>query len=130
MQLHSLIVTDGITISYDSHNKWLYVDWRGEHDNASSKVACLLMLDALRQHPCRKILNDNSNISHTTVTLSEWSNLWLQDMRQAGLQHLAWVLPRSSDTLNTAYLSLRAIQAPVVVTFAELASAYEWLRKQ
>lgn len=130
MHLRYLIVDDHVSIAYDATNDWLYVDWRGEHTAATSRAACLLMLEALRKQPCSKILNDNSNISYTTVVLSEWSVAWLATMRAAGLQHLAWVLPRCSGTLDRAYLTLRAVQKPVVVTFADVASAYEWLHKQ
>ena len=130
MQLQPLIVTDGISISYDSHNQWLYVDWRGEHDNASSQAACGLMLQALHQHPCGKILNDNSNISYTTADLSQWGKEWLQDMAAAGLEYFAWVLPRSSAKLDKVDLKFSSMSRYMVVTFSDLATAYDWLHQQ
>jgi hypothetical protein len=51
MQLHVLPDTPGILIGYDAENEWLYVDWKGEHDLVSSRVACGLMLDWMRCGP-------------------------------------------------------------------------------
>jgi hypothetical protein len=130
MQLHPLIVNDGVSITYDSSNDWIYVDWRGEHTAATSKATCLLMVEALRMQPCSKILNDNSNITHTTAELSEWGVSWLNTMELSGLQYLAWVLPRSAPRLHTTGLSLRPFRKPIVVTFSDVASAFEWLHKQ
>jgi len=130
MQLHPITVTDGVSISYDSCNKWLYVDWKGEHDNATSYAACALILAALRQQPCGKILNDNSNISYTTAELSQWGKEWLQDMVAAGLQYFAWVLPRHSTKLEKVNLNFQSMRGPLVVTFSDVATAFDWLHQQ
>lgn len=130
MQLHPLIVNDNVSISYDATNDWLYVDWRGEHDAITSRATCLLMVEALRLQPSSKMLNDNSNISYTTAELPEWGKQWLRDLECAGLQYLAWVLPPNAPRLQTTDLSSRPYRKPLVVTFLDVASAFEWLHKQ
>ena len=130
MQLQVLLDTPGLLIGYDAENEWLYVDWKGEYDLVSTRVACGLMLDVLRAHPCPKILNDNSSISQTTIRLTAWSMAWLEEMRVAGLWVIAWVLPRRAESLRDAESFVQVIDRPQVVTFDDLASAYVWLRQQ
>jgi hypothetical protein len=130
MQLRYLIVNENVSISYDDTNEWLYVDWQGEHTPETSYATCWLMVEALRMQPCSKILNDNSNITYTTAELPDWGKLWLRDMEGAGLQYMAWVLPRNAPKLQTTDLSTRPFRKPLVVTFSDVATAFEWLHKQ
>jgi hypothetical protein len=62
----------GISTSYDHTNHWLYADWYDEHNQETSRQACVLLLAQLRLHPTIKILNDNCRIVHTSVEMSEW----------------------------------------------------------
>ncbi|WP_139924903.1 hypothetical protein [Hymenobacter sp. DG01] len=130
MHIHPIVESPGIVIGYDSDNHWLYVDWRGEHDQESSQASCLLMLEALRGQSCHKILNDNSSITRTSVQLSLWGAWWLEEMMRAGLQYIAWVYPRNFEARQASEGVLQAIQQPVVVTFDDVASAYLWLQQQ
>ncbi|KUG09943.1 hypothetical protein [Solirubrum puertoriconensis] len=129
MELQLIAQTELITISYDTTNEWLYVDWRGEHDQETSQAGCMLMLEAMRQRPCSKILNDNSNITRTTVQLTLWGAWWLEEMMRAGLEYVAWVLPREFEARRATESTLMVIQKPVVSTFDDVASAYMWLRR-
>ncbi|MBC8083931.1 MAG: hypothetical protein H7Z21_12030 [Hymenobacter sp.] len=130
MQLQSIIATEGVSISYDFSNQWIYVDWQGEHNQDTTQAACLLMLEALRAWPCHKILNDNSGITRTSVELSLWGAWWLEAMVRAGLQHVAWVFPYNFTARQTTELTLQAIQWPIIGTFDDVASAYVWLQQQ
>lgn len=130
MQLQFLVETPGLAISYDADNAWLYCDWRGLHDQDSSQAACLLMLEALRGRPCRKILNDNSGVTRQTMQFSLWGVWWLEEMVKAGLEYIAWVFPRDFLTRPHTEQALQQIQRPVVVAFDDVASAYLWLQKQ
>ncbi|KAA9333131.1 hypothetical protein F0P96_09120 [Hymenobacter busanensis] len=130
MQLQPITDTPSITIGFDAVNNWLYVDWKGEHDQESSQTCCLLMLEALRKFPCAKILNDNSSITRTTVQLTVWGAWWLEEMQRAGLQYVAWVYPRVFEARQATEATVKFIQQPVVATFDDVASAYVWLQKQ
>ncbi|GAB2962165.1 hypothetical protein GCM10027048_33210 [Hymenobacter coalescens] len=130
MPLQFFVDTPGLAIGYDAANEWLYTDWRGEHDQASSQACCLLMLEALRRHPCRKILNDNSSVTRQTMQLTPWSRWWLGEMMHAGLQYVAWVYPRNFEARQATENAIRFIQRPVVASFDDVASAYVWLRHQ
>ncbi|MBJ6108513.1 hypothetical protein JAO73_05800 [Hymenobacter sp. BT523] len=130
MQLQSIVDLPQLAIGYDADNEWLYVDWKGEHDPDTSQACCLLMLESLRAWPCSKILNDNSNIIRTTMQLREWSMWWLEQMLEAGLQHLAWVLPRHLISREGTEAAVRVIARPHVATFDDVASAYVWLQQR
>lgn len=130
MQLQFLVETPGLVISYDADNAWLYCDWRGAHDQESSQAACLLMLEALRTRPCRKILNDNSGVTRQSMQLSLWGMWWLEEMTKAGLEYLAWVFPRDFLMRPQTEQALRQLQQPVIVAFDDVASAYLWLQQQ
>lgn len=128
--MYPIIDTPEVSINYDATNDWLYVDWRGAHTQESSRAACLLMLDALRAQPRHKILNDNSNITHTSVELNSWSMWWLEEMLKAGLQYIAWVMPRNFAARQATEATVRAIEKPIVSTFDDVATAYLWLQRQ
>jgi hypothetical protein len=130
MQLEPLADQAGVAISYDHANDWLYADWYGEHTGETSRVACLLLLEHLRAHTTTRILNDNSRISHINLELSEWSIWWLGEMRAAGLTALAWVYPPIFAARKSADTFMLPITQPLVATFDDLASAYDWLRSQ
>ncbi|GAC1586946.1 MAG: hypothetical protein NVS3B25_02480 [Hymenobacter sp.] len=130
MQLLPLVDSAELFIGRDAHNHWLYVDWKGEHDQESSQAACRLMLDSLRAWPCHKILNDNSSITRTTVQLTRWGVWWIEEMRAAGLQFIAWVLPRDLRSRQSVEATVQAIEHPQVGTFDDVASACVWLQQQ
>jgi hypothetical protein len=130
MQLKAIIDCPELFIGYDTTNDWLYVDWKGEYNQDSSQVTCELMLDCLRSWPCHKILNDNSNITRTSLQLTRWGIRWLEEMRLVGLQYIAWVLPPSLLARQAVETIVHAIEAPLVGTFDDVASAYVWLQQQ
>ncbi|WP_324673360.1 hypothetical protein [Hymenobacter sp. GOD-10R] len=130
MELTSIIDQSNLYIGFDAANQWLYVDWKGEYTKEDSRATCLLMLETIRAHPCPKILNDNSNVTRTNVELTEWTLWWLEEMRQAGLQFIAWVYTRVFDARQETEATVVRIERPRVATFDDLASAYVWLQQQ
>lgn len=130
MKLRTIVDTPGISIGYDDENQWLYVDWKGAHDPDSSWAACGLMLETMQVYSAGKILNDNSNITHTTMQLSARSLEWLAKMHAAGLRYLAWVMPRELVSRRTTEGVVLEIEKPIVCTFDDVASAYVWLQRQ
>lgn len=130
MYLESIVETDGLAIGYDHDNEWLYVDWRGEHTQASSWAACQQMLEVMQSWHCAKILNDNSSVTHQSTELSERAFGWLAQMRVAGLRYMAWVYPQSFPARKPSELLLQPIRSPLVATFDDVASACLWLQRQ
>ena len=130
MQLQTIIDTPEIFIGYDLDNQWLHADWKGAYNQEGSRAACLLMLEALRNSHCQKVLNDNSNITQAKMRFTDWGVWWLEEMRTAGLLFLAWVLPQDLLARQAAETTVHSIERPRVGTFDDVASAYGWLQQQ
>lgn len=130
MQLQVIVDTPEIYIGHDLENQWLYVDWKGEYNQEDSRAACLLMLEVMRNSPCHKVLNDNSNITRAKMQFTAWGVWWLEEMRAAGLHFLAWVLPQDLLARQATETAVHGIEQPRVGTFDDVASAYGWLQQQ
>ena len=89
-----------------------------------------MLLAVQHQLPCPKLLNDYSSMTRSTVQLTQWGEQWLTDMQAAGLRCIAWVLPNDPLARQVTEDLVQAIDAPRVVVFQDVASAYSWLRQQ
>jgi hypothetical protein len=121
---------EGLEIEYDSCHHWIYANLKGNHDFASMKRSCELILDLLVAKNCHKLLVDNR------LALGTWSQAipWvLQDyiprMEQYGIQAVAWILSPSTihrlDSLNLLHSLTTTIQVQV---FNEYSTAKQWLQ--
>ncbi|RPD47718.1 hypothetical protein DNI29_09750 [Hymenobacter sediminis] len=127
---HIIVDTPGISISYDFTNQWLYINWRGMHNQESTRAACALILDSLSQWPAAKILNDNTNVTRAALQFTEWGVAWLQDMYAGGLRYLAWVYAKEFDGRQASEKLVRLMTHPTVVSFDDIDSARKWLSQQ
>ena len=130
MELHPLVDSPAVYIAHDAVNHCLYADWRGEYDQEMSRSTCRMLLAVQHQRPCPKLLNDYSSMTRSTVQLTQWGEQWLADMQAAGLNFIAWVLPRDLVARQTTEDIVQAINRPRVGTFDDMASAYVWLQQQ
>ena len=130
MELHPLVDSPAVYIAHDSVNHCLYADWRGDYNQETSRSTCRMLLAVQHQLPCPKLLNDYSSMTRSTVQLTQWGEQWLADMQAAGLRCIAWVLPNDPLARQVTEDLVQAIDAPRVVVFQDVASAYSWLRQQ
>jgi hypothetical protein len=130
MPILPIVDSPALSIGFDEENRWLYAEWKGPHNQQSIQAGCVQILDTLRAWPCHKVLNDNSGITHITMQLTHFGLRWLEGMRRAGMQHLAWVLPDGLPALRAVEAALQAIERPHVATFDDVASGYRWLQLQ
>ena len=130
MELHPLVDSPAVFIGHDVLNHCLYADWRGDYDQEMARSTCRMLLAVQRQRPCPKLLNDYSSMTRSTVQLTQWGEQWLADMQAAGLRCIAWVLPNNPLARQVTEDLVQAIDAPRVVAFQDVASAYSWLRQQ
>ncbi|SHJ37383.1 hypothetical protein SAMN02745146_2955 [Hymenobacter daecheongensis DSM 21074] len=128
MNLHPLVNTESLFIAYDQDNDWLYADWKGIHTQASAQAGCEQILQCLKLRPCRKILNDNSNVFRAEFRLTGWGLSWLHELGSLGLECLAWVYAPDFKARQDAEALLPLITQPVLATFDDLASACWWLQ--
>jgi hypothetical protein len=120
---------EGLDIEYDAYHHWIYANWIGNHDGASVKRGCELIMDILEAKKCNKLLNDNR------LALGNWSDAvpWLlQDylprVEKKGLRALAWVLSPSTLTrLNTMQVFNSLTSTIHLQVFHEFGLAKQWL---
>jgi hypothetical protein len=127
---HPLVDTPGLSIAYDDANRWLYVEWKGEHSALSAQSGGLEVLRCLRLCPCTKLLNDNSQVTSNWEKAAQWVGEYYYDqLAQRGVQFVAWVYPAHWAVRNSMDSAMKYVTRPLVLTFDDLATAYSWLQQ-
>ena len=125
-----LLDTPGLTISFDAANHWLYVEWKGEHSATTAQTGGLEVIRCLGQYPCRKLLNDNSQVTSNWERGARWvGEHYYPELARLGVAYVAWVYPAHWAVRKSMDTAMRFVTAPLVVTFDELATAYAWLQQ-
>jgi hypothetical protein len=120
-----------IRISLDSEGGWLYADWTGYQTVGTVQDGCERMLELMREHGLRAVLNDNTHVVGIWSGAAEWvATDWFPRMNAAGLRCFAWVYSptRFSQISTDETLSLVDPDAIGVKVFFDAAEAKEWLR--
>jgi len=129
-ELQLLVDTPALSIAHDSANEWLYVEWKGEHSEATALSGGFEVLRCLRLRPCVKILNDNSQVTSNWEKAAQWVGEYYYDqLAQLGVQYVAWVYPGHWAVRNSMDTAMKYVTRPLVVTFDDLATAYAWLQQ-
>ena len=123
--------TPALCISYDTEQEWLYVEWKGRHDANTALTGGELILRFLQDRPCRKMLNDNSEVIGDWEKSARWvGTYYYQQMAELGVQYVAWVCPPNWPARKSMEAAMQFISQPMVAVFDELASGYAWLVRQ
>ncbi|UOQ74848.1 STAS/SEC14 domain-containing protein [Hymenobacter cellulosilyticus] len=121
--------TPSLSISYDELNQWLYVEWKGQHNEVSAVTGGDLVLRLLQQYPCTKMLNDNSQVTSDWDKGAAWvGGHYYDQLASQGVRFVAWVYPPHWRARKSMDKAMQFVTRPMVVTFDDLATAYEWLR--
>ena len=127
-ELHCLLDTPTLRVSYDTANKWLYNQWQGMHDPESVRRASLRIFDCLAQQPCAKMLSDHSLVQgHWPAVTTPAMQQNLQLLGTYGIAYFAWVPSLDYDNRLSMEQVLRQTSTPIAGIFDEVASAYDWL---
>lgn len=121
----------GLGIEYNDDTHILYVDWKGFHNLQSIKVGGSQILDALKEHSCHAILNDNSNLLGTWGDAFEWvGKEWFPMAEKAGLKYFAWIYSPNTFTRLFADLAIERVECGVTIkTFNNKDEGVEWLKE-
>ncbi|GAA4010555.1 hypothetical protein GCM10022408_23600 [Hymenobacter fastidiosus] len=126
-ELQSLVDAPGLSIAYDPTNQWLYVEWKGEHSEASALSSGYEVIHCLSRQPCSKILNDNSQVTSDWERAAQWvGEYYYNQLAQLGVRYVAWVYPPHWAARTSMDTAMKYIVRPLVVTFDDLATAYAW----
>ena len=129
MSLKIIRANPNLSISYDSQNNWLYLDWCGEQTIDTVREGCLLIAQCFLRQSYGRILNDNTNVTSVTREVFEWlSTEFLPYIHLVQIEYLAWVYPPGMDARSYTDIALYKDSSLVVALFDDLASAYSWLR--
>ncbi|TGE14159.1 hypothetical protein [Hymenobacter elongatus] len=121
--------SSSLSIAYDGVNRWLYVEWKGPHNEVSAVTGGDLVLRLLRQWPCEKMLNDNSQVTTDWDKGAAWvGGHYYEQLAQHGVRFVAWVYPPHWQARKSMDKAMLFVTRPMVVTFDDVATAYEWLR--
>lgn len=119
-----------IDIRFNREAGWLEADWLGYQNLESVKKGCMIMLDMLTKNSCTKVLNDNSSVMGNWSEASDWgATYWFPAMKEAGLQHFAWIYSPSAFSRLAANKSIETEQASDIKFFQDKGAAAEWLRQ-
>ncbi|GAA4389008.1 hypothetical protein GCM10027048_32330 [Hymenobacter coalescens] len=118
-----------VSISYDLANDWLYVDWKAEQTEQPVRDNCLVLLELVKRHLVRRVLNDNRQVQTMWAAAAEWGGtVWFPALADAGVDYFAWIYsPHLYSRLSTDQ-TLAYTQRPVVLTFEEYETAQRWLQ--
>lgn len=120
-----------LTISYDPAHDWLYVEWRGSHTAASARSGGEQVLACLRQQPCRKMLNDNTQVTSDWESAARWvGGEYYQQLAELRMRYVAWVCATNWSARKSMETAMLFITEPTVVLFDDVATAYSWLVRQ
>ncbi|RPD44659.1 hypothetical protein DNI29_21255 [Hymenobacter sediminis] len=124
-----LLDTPPFAVSYDSENRWLYVEWRDKQDVVSSLASFSLLLRFVRIFRVQKLLCDSSQALDGWDGIGHWvSQSYLPSLAQQGICAIAWVNAADWATKDELLTVLRTTPQPSVVVFDHLAGAYDWLQ--
>ena len=127
-ELHCLVVTPALLVSYDTTNQWLYNQWLGLHDKESVRLSAEAIFCCLATHPCTKMLSDHSLLQ------GDWKPAIASVVQQnferlagGGVIYVAWVCSLEYADRVAMEQLVRQLSRPVVNLFDDVASACEWL---
>jgi hypothetical protein len=129
--MEHLYDTPPLTIAYDPMQQWLYVEWKGKHDANSARVGGELILRYLQNYPCRKMLNDNSQVTSDWEDGARWvGSHYYRLLAEQGMQYVAWVCPPHWSARKSMDTAMQFVTQPMVILFDDVATAYSWLVRQ
>lgn len=125
-----LITTSHISIAYDILDDVLYVNWTGNQTKETVMDGCERILDYLKQYHCKKVLNDNTDVTSIWDDASEWVAVnWFPLMYEAGCKLFAWVYSPNVYSKLSAYKTLTyGIKGIIVTAFQSRENAAGWLK--
>jgi hypothetical protein len=111
-------------------NTFLFAQWVGVQSVETVKEGGYKLLEMIKEKPCTKLLNCNKEVVGSWDMALEWAeNEWAPQMRAAGLQYLAQVVPSSIyATLTIEALIQRIDDTFEIRTFENKTKAEAWLR--
>jgi hypothetical protein len=129
MRLHLLRNTPCLSIYYDTHNDWLFLDWKGELSLADVQVACLEISRCFMQRAYPRVLNSNLQVTGVSWSIVSWLALeFMPHLSMAGVEHLAWVCAPSLWGRTLVQRIANLLPKVTFTLFDDVTTAADWLQ--
>lgn len=130
MRLHLLKNTPHITIYYDPHNDWLFLDWIGQLTLANVQSACLEVSRCFLHRAYPRVLNSNLQVTSVSWSAVGWLALeFMPQLAPAGVEHVAWVCSPSLWGRSVVQRIVGLLPQAVISLFDDVETAADWLQQ-
>lgn len=131
MNLQHLFTSSHVTVSFDSWNHWLYLEWHGELTLPVMQQACLELAHCFVGHAYPRVLNNNANVDHVDWDVTPWLvQHFFPYLCQVGIEQVAWVHGPTVRSRALADQSLGYLHTKLeVALFSEVEGAVSWLQQ-
>jgi len=130
MHLHLLRQSACLSIYYDSHNDWLYLDWKGELTLTAVQVACAELGACFLHRPYARVLNSNLQVTNVHWAVAAWLACeFLPHVKLAGIEHIAWICSPSLRGRNMVQTVMNWLPQLTVTLFDDMDEAVYSLQK-
>lgn len=118
------------TLWHDASCHCLYATWHGPHASRRTKAQYTLIREHVRVTQSTKLLNDGLRDEDDWTEVAEWvAAQGFRRLAEAGVQAVAWVLPRQPMAFVDTARVLAKLRQPLVETFTDAQAAYDWLHR-
>jgi hypothetical protein len=118
------------TLWHDATCACLYATWQGAHTSGRTQAQYTLIRAHVQTTGSRKLLNDGLLDEDGWEQVVDWiAAQGFRHLAAAGVQAVAWVLPRQPAAFFDTARVLAQVRHPLVDTFTDAQAAYDWLHR-
>lgn len=131
MNLQLLCASAHVTVSFDSWNNWLYLEWEGDLTLPAMQQACLELAHCFVGHAYPRVLNNNAHVSSVDWDVIPWLvQHFFPYLRRVGIEQIAWVHGPTVRGQALAEQSLSYLTTQLAVAlFRDVEDAVSWLQQ-
>jgi hypothetical protein len=130
MRIHLLKSTPHIAIYYDTHNDWLFLDWKGELTLANVQSTCLELSRCFLQRAYPRVLNSNLQLTSVSWSAVGWLTLELMPhLAPAGVEHVAWICSPMLWGRSMVKRIVGLVPEVSISLFDDIETAADWLQQ-
>jgi hypothetical protein len=118
------------TLWHDATCACLYATWQGTHAPGRTQAQYTLLREHVLATSSHKLLNDGLLDENGWEQVAGWiATQAFRRLAAAGVQAVAWVLPRHPAAFFDTARVLAQVRQPLVDTFTDAQAAYDWLHR-
>jgi hypothetical protein len=130
MRLHLLKSTPHIAIYYDTHNDWLFLDWKGEVTLANVQSTCLEISRCFLQRAYPRVLNSNLQVTSVNWSAAGWLAVeFMPQLGPAGVEHVAWICSPALWGRSAVKRIIGLLPQAAISLFDDVETAANWLQQ-